>query len=57
MLKNPPFTQFDKLRANEAGTEIAGDCPFVLSLERVEGSKHEFDFFSNLLIRVVIDAF
>ena len=55
VLKNPPFTPFDKLRtgfdklrANGGGLKIVGDFPFVLSL-----SKHESDFFSSLLVVVV----
>ncbi len=59
MLKNSPFTWFDKLttgfdkhvlseaeglRANGACVENIGDFPFMLSL-----SKHEKSFFSNLL--------
>src|SRR6266571_1438758 len=37
---------FDKLRANGLGIEISDHFPFVLSL-----SKHEYDFFSTLLVR------
>ena len=58
VLKNPPFTPFDKLRtgfdklrANGGGLKIVGDFPFVLSL-----SKHESDFFSSLLEQPQIPA-
>ena len=43
LLKNPPSTPFDKLRANGGAPEIGEHFPFVLSL-----SKHGFVILHNL---------